>query len=205
MNTRHPQRQIGLTRLDVLVILAVTTALGLLLLPALHQTKSKSHRIQCVNNLKQLGLSFRIQARNTVARPLPPTQSPDSALDSFLTLPHLTPNPNILHCPTDTRPTAAPTSPLTRYNLSYFIHPYADERFPQTLLYGDRNLMSNSLPVPPGLIPVTSAAQWSWGPDMHNRIGNVALADGSAQTITSSQLQLILVPPPGRTNWLAVP
>ncbi|MGA1238735.1 MAG: H-X9-DG-CTERM domain-containing protein [Limisphaerales bacterium] len=40
---------------------------------------------------------------------------------------------------------------------------------------------------------------------MHNRIGNVALADGSVQTITSSHLQLILVPPPGRTNWLAVP
>jgi hypothetical protein len=205
MNTPPPQRHIGLTRLDLVVILAVTTALGLLLLPALHQTKSKSHRIHCVNNLKQLGLSFRIQARNTVAHPLLPPQTPDAALTAFLSPSNLISDTRLLHCPADTRSTAAPTSTLTRSNLSYFINPNADERFPQTLLYGDRNLTSNNIPVPPGLIPITAQPKWSWGRDMHNQIGNIALADGSVQTITSSRLQLILLPTPGRTNWLAVP
>lgn len=205
MKASYPRQQLALTRVDILVILTVTALLGLLLLPALHRTKTKSQRIQCVSNLKQLGLSFRITALNNVHHPLSLNPTTDAALSAFRSHSNLLANTRLLHCPSDTRPVAESPGSLTRSNISYFINPNASERFPQSLLYGDRNLTSNNVPVPPGLIPIPSKSQWSWGPDMHGKSGNVALGDGSVQQINSERLNLYFRLQQGATNWLAVP
>jgi hypothetical protein len=206
----------GFTRLELIVVVVVLLMIisVAVLLPH-RRVYVGATRISCINNLKQIGIAYRIWANDNGG------QIPSLAANlnggwnellsgnnpgrycwmNYATMSNeLGLSPRILACPSDERAYAAEFMNITNNDsLSYFVGVQADANHPSWLLGGDRNLAAGTVPKKDyGFSPtdgkgndVIIKGPVCWSLEMHSLqnpggAGNILLGDGSAQQVQSS-------------------
>jgi type II secretory pathway pseudopilin PulG len=206
------------TVLELLVIVVVIFLLVGLLLPANSGSrKTKALRIQCQNNLKQVGLAFRLWSGDCGDK-YPMGALANESIWSF----HLNATngfryfqvmsnelatPRILVCPADTKRMAAAsfTNGFDNSHISYFVGLDADETMPETFLAGDRNLSNEGQAMTNGVFDFQTNQNIFWTRDLHNQAGNLLLGDGSVQQLNNNQINAAFAKTGLVTNRLLFP
>ncbi|HLP77984.1 MAG TPA: hypothetical protein VK327_13830 [Candidatus Paceibacterota bacterium] len=114
--------------------------------------------------------------------------------------------PRLLVCPADAKrnPATNFSNDLTRTKISYFVGVEASETNANMLLFGDRNI-TNGTRLHGGLLELTTNHLSGWTGEIHQNSGNIALADGSVQQVSTPGLRTVVENTGIATNRLAVP
>lgn len=188
--------------LDLLAIIAAVVIVGMVGYAYLQGSHSNAaaRRVNCVNQLKCIGLSFRLWANdNNDTMPARVSVTNDGAMEwvangsvaaIFKVMSNEVGSPKILLCPADVgRQPATNFGTVADTNISFFAVPEADEAMPGLWLTGDRNLATNLAPQGAGSFTMPGNGAVSWTAAMHRNKGNVGLADGSAFQFNNAKLQ----------------
>jgi type II secretory pathway pseudopilin PulG len=189
----------AMTLVEVIVVTVVVFILALIILPSLTPARPRASGINCVSNLKQIGLAFRMwsgdhgekfpwQVSMSETGTLEFAESP-AAYRHFLAVSNELSSPKVLACSTDKKVLRQPDwSKLNNAHLSYFVGLEANEANPQTILSGDRNITGGALDTN-GIMGFDTLSAAGFGPDLHNHAGNIGLGDGSAQQTTDNSFR----------------
>ncbi len=216
-----PSRR-GFTLLELLLVIAVIALLAALLLPSLARAKEQARRIQCVNNLKQIVIAFRVFSLERESyfpwHSLPGeggTFGTPAGIcwSNYLAISNELVTPRILRCSSDTAtkvPALDWSNGLDGFAnganqgnaLSYFTGLDGFESIPATLMAGDRNIGGStsghcsSVCPDPGVLARnlnSKVSSVNWTNGIHQLQGNLALSDGSVHGTRSAELRQMVI------------
>jgi prepilin-type processing-associated H-X9-DG protein len=216
MKLCHQKRcSTAFTLIEVMVVIVVTAVIIGLIIPAMVRPQVRSKRIGCMNNMKQIGLAFRIfendhddsYPMNVAVTNGGSREFRESAevFRHWLAVSNELVSPKILACPADRRRPAKSMATLGNSNISYFVGLDSSDVYPKTLLAGDRNLTTNGVPVGAGILVLATNLAVGWSEAMHGGSGNVLLGDGSVQVLSPKRLRLWAAESGAPSNRLAIP
>jgi prepilin-type processing-associated H-X9-DG protein len=211
------KRNRALTLTEVLVVIAVLVFFVIFFLPAINNHPSHVPRIDCVSNLKQIGLAYRLWAGdNNDKYPMEISVTNGGTMESatigdvvatFQIMSNELSTPIILVCPADDKSVKATnfTINFSTKNISYFVGLDADQDHPQRILSGDDNFKIGGVLTKSGLLKLSTNSPIAWTSARHKYAGNIGFADGSVQEVTTEGLQNALRQTGVVTNHLAIP
>lgn len=217
------QKTAALTLTEVWVVVAVVAILfAAVLLPVYHAADSNAKSINCVNNLKQVGLAFRIWFGDNGDNF--PMQVPvraggtmelatgSNAWINFVVLSNELATPKFVYCPADKSRVAAASFQIgfNNENVSYFVDLDANTNSAHAWLSGDANFAINRVPVKSGLLELYTNTPVTWTSARHYISGNIGLVDGGIVDNGNPQkntanLTNLLTQTGLATNRLAIP
>lgn len=219
------------TLIELLIVMVCMGFLALLLLPALSRTNARAARINCVNNLKQMGVAFRTWALDNGDKyPSQVSITNGGTMElvekgvvysHFEVMSNELSTPKLLVCPEDSArqpwtattfrstvgPGEADSIPFTsNTNVSYFVGVDAEDTRPSMFLTGDANIGIGGKAPKSGLQTFSTNSNVSWYQPRHEKgkKGNIGFADGSVQALDSKELRKALRES-GVTNRLVIP
>jgi prepilin-type N-terminal cleavage/methylation domain-containing protein len=204
--TRNQEPVAGFTLIEVIVVLAVVGFLASMYWPMLRTQgcRGKATRIRCTNNLKQVGIAFRLfQTDHNDLFPMQISVTNGGSREfgsginlfrHFGAMSNELNTPKILLCPDDVRKAATNFAQFHNPNLSYFLVLTANPATPAQLLVGDRNVTyRNNQPPEGSVLPLLTNANFvkdlGWSDKIHQHAGNASLADGSVQNLSPARLR----------------
>ena len=155
------------TLIELLVVIAIIAVLAAQLLPVLAMTGKDVRRAQCITNIKQVGLAFRVWGNEHGDNyPMAVSTAQGGAMENIVSRSSARPagygvtnvfcvmsnelrTLKILYCPADlsmNNAVGAVASMATNWsafgpgNLSYFVEGDASDKYPKVILIGDRNI-----------------------------------------------------------------
>ena len=205
------------TLIELIVAIAVVALVTMVAIPLVTRHFRRPYSgINCINNLKQIGLSFRLFANdNSDKFPMEVSTNAGGTLEyvatsnvfrHFQNLSNELSTPKVLICPLD-RSRAWATNFSSDFNnskLSYFVGVDARLTNAAMILSGDRNI-ANGISPKHGMLLLTTNQRISWTKKLHVNCGNICFADARVQAVSNSTLRQLVRNTGVATNRLAIP
>lgn len=200
--------------IELMIVIIVLAIAALVFLPSSGGSRTRAPRIQCVNNLKQVGVAYRTwELDHNDQYPAQVSITSGGTMEAaglpfmtFRVMSNELSTPKILVCPADKQrsPSADFQKGFNKFQISYFVGLDACSTNPFMFLSGDRNI-TNASGVKHGVMNLTTNDPPGWTHEMHERQGNVGLADGSVQQMSRSALRSALQYTGDANNRVALP
>jgi prepilin-type N-terminal cleavage/methylation domain-containing protein len=210
-------RKRGMTLIELCVVLVVVGFITIWFISAYQNhtyARNRILRIQCVNNLKQVGLAFRVwEGDHGDKYPMAVSEknggtmefiTGQNAFRHFQVMSNELSTPIILNCPSDDRGVLTHNWNISNSNLSYFVGVDAAETNAQMILSGDYNI-TNGNALRDGMMALTTNQPLGWTVEIHKNVGNLLLADGSVQQMSVTGLRAAVANTGFATNRLQMP